>query len=123
MACRNIRDLDFFSKSDPYIQVSYRRDFNCKNYAKLGRTETINNNLNPNFTKPVTLDYIFESRQDIKFDVWDDDNGNDDFIGTVETTVGALMGAKGQTSILDIKNQDKNMGKLIVRCEKVGLSN
>lgn len=41
------------------------------------------NNLNPNFTKPVTLDYIFESRQDIKFEIFDDDNGNDDFIGSI----------------------------------------
>ena len=38
LAARNIKDLDFFSKSDPYVKVSYRRDFNCKNYVVLGRT-------------------------------------------------------------------------------------
>jgi hypothetical protein len=59
VACRNLKDLDFFSKSDPYVKISYRRDFNCKNYLVLGRTETINNNLNPNFAKATTLDYIF----------------------------------------------------------------
>lgn len=53
----------------------------------------------------------------------DDDNGNDDFIGTVETTIGALMGAKNMTSVLDIKKEGKNMGKLIVRCEKLCDSN
>ena len=35
---RNLKDQDFFSKSDPYVKVSYRRDFNCKNYVPLGRT-------------------------------------------------------------------------------------
>lgn len=35
---RNLKDKDFFSKSDPYVKVSYRRDFNCKSYIPLGRT-------------------------------------------------------------------------------------
>lgn len=35
---RSLRDKDFFSKSDPFVKVSYRRDFNCKNYIELGRT-------------------------------------------------------------------------------------
>ena len=48
--------------------------------------------------------------------MFDDDNGNDDFIGSVETTVGALMGAKSQTSILDLAFQSKSRGKVIVRC-------
>jgi len=74
------------------------------------------------------LEYIFESRQEIRFDIYDDDgNGdNDDYIGVVETTVGALMGAKSQTSILDIQNPqkgDKDLGKLVVRCEKIAESN
>lgn len=38
MACRNLKDLDYFSKSDPYIRVSYKRDFTCKNFVLLGRT-------------------------------------------------------------------------------------
>jgi hypothetical protein len=38
LAGRNLKDLDVFSKSDPFIKVSYRRDFNCKNYTTLGRT-------------------------------------------------------------------------------------
>lgn len=59
--------MDVFSKSDPYVKISFKRDFNIKQYLFLGRTETINNNLNPNFAKSFVIDYIFESRQDIKF--------------------------------------------------------
>ena len=38
--------------------------------------------MNPTFLKSFPVDYIFEYRQDIRFDVFDDDNGNDDFIGS-----------------------------------------
>lgn len=74
------------------------------------------------------MDYIFESRQDIRFDIYDDDgNGDqDDYIGTVETSLGALMGAQSMTSILPIKNLQNpklDYGKLIVRCEKLEDSN
>jgi Ca2+-dependent lipid-binding protein len=86
----------------------------------LGRTETIKNELNPNYSKTFVIDYLFESRQDIKFELFDDDgNGKDDYIGFAETTVGNLMGAKGQTSILDFKNtvsKEVSTGKLVVRC-------
>lgn len=82
----------------------------------VGRTETVSNNLNPTFSRSFTIDYIFESKQDIMFEVLDDDGGNDDHIGTVATTVGALMGSKNQTSILEIHSKGKSQGKLIVRC-------
>jgi hypothetical protein len=60
--------------------------------------------------------------------VFDDDNqgDKDDYIGYGESTIGALMGAKNQTSIIDLKNpQNGNIsqGKLVVRCEKIEDSN
>ena len=119
--------MDVFSKSDPYVKVSFKRDFTQKHYSVLGKTEKKSNNLNPDYVKTFAIEFIFESRQDIRFDVYDDDgNGDqDDFIGYVETTVGALMGARSQTSILDLKN-DKSQGqngKLVIRCEKLTDSN
>jgi hypothetical protein len=38
LCCRNLRDLDVFSKSDPYIKASYKRDFTQKQFAILGNT-------------------------------------------------------------------------------------
>jgi hypothetical protein len=45
------------------------------------------------------------------------DSRNDDFIGSVETTLGALAGARDQTSILNLVSNNKNInpGKLILR--------
>ena len=109
ISCRNLKSLDILSKSDPYVKVSYRKDFSQQNFFALGQTESISNQPNPNFKQTFVIDYLFESRQDIKFEIMDDDGSenNNDYIGIVETTVGALMGATSQTSILDIKNPSK----------------
>lgn len=63
---RGLGDLDFFSKSDPYVKVSFRRH-PTENMMTIGRTETIMNDLNPNFNKSFVIDYIFETRQELKF--------------------------------------------------------
>lgn len=51
-------------------------------------------------------------------------SSNDDFIGTVETSLGACAGAKDQTLILPLKNTTKpNVGKIILRVEPVNSNN
>jgi hypothetical protein len=55
---RGLGDMDFFSKSDPYVKVYFKRHPN-ENIMFMGRTETIMNDLNPNFTKSFIVDYIF----------------------------------------------------------------
>jgi len=61
------------------------------------------------------------------FEVVDGDNvsGKHDPIGTVETTLGAIVGAKQQTFIADLtkKGQSKSCGKIIVRADPVKESN
>jgi len=59
VSCRNLKDLDYFSKSDPYIKVYFRRDFTVKQYSLYGRTETQANDLNPNFKTTFQFDFIF----------------------------------------------------------------
>lgn len=74
----------------------------------MGQTETILNNLNPNFTKSFLLDYIFEVKQELRFEVRDDDGkGSYDLIGYCETTLGGIVGAKNSTLILDLTDKSK----------------
>lgn len=40
---------------------------------EVGRTETINNNVNPDWKRSFQLNYIFEARQEVKLEVYDDD--------------------------------------------------
>lgn len=81
LSARNLLDMDVFSKSDPYVKVFFKvGPGQPERY--IGKTETVDNNLNPNFVKSFVLDYVFEIRQELKFQVFDEDDGkNDDFIG------------------------------------------
>lgn len=54
--------MDVFSKSDPYVKVFFKRSPIDKEIA-LGKTETINNDLNPNWNRTFAVDYVFETRQ------------------------------------------------------------
>lgn len=52
------------------------------NWKLLGKTETIKNNLNPDFTKEFNINYYFEKLQKLKFVMIDsDDIDADDEIG------------------------------------------
>ena len=44
VTCQNLKDLDYFSKSDPCV---FLYEFMHRSWAKVGRTEVIDNNLNP----------------------------------------------------------------------------
>ena len=128
LSARGLYDMDVFSKSDPYVKVYFKRS-NTNQWGLLGRTETIDNNLNPNFQKSFVVDYIFEAKQELKFEVFDEDDknnaNNDDFIGRIETTLGACAGARDQTLILNLQNSAKKnkVGKLIIRVEPANTSN
>jgi hypothetical protein len=62
MYCRNLLDRDVLSKSDP-VCVVYTKDLRTNQYIEIGRTEQIQNNLNPNWNTKFTVDYRFEERQ------------------------------------------------------------
>ena len=44
VTCQNLKDLDYFSKSDPCV---FLFEYLNRSWAKIGRTEVIDNNLNP----------------------------------------------------------------------------
>jgi len=96
----------------------------------LGQTETVKDNLNPNFSKSFTLDYNFEEVQHLKFVVYDIDNNtktldDDDFIGETKTTLAEICGSRGQKLIkhLQIPNSTKSRGTILVTAEEVNTTN
>lgn len=44
ISCTNLKDMDYFSKSDPVVFFYEQKG---KSWDKIGRTEVIDNNLNP----------------------------------------------------------------------------
>ena len=79
---RKLKDLDAFSKSDPVCRVYEKKD-NSWSRIKIGQTERISNNLNPDFVQAIEVKYFFEKKQEIKFEIMDDNGKGDapDLIG------------------------------------------
>ena len=89
---RKLKNMDTFSKSDPRGVMYEKKD---NEWVKVAQTEVISNNLNPDFEQALTIQYFFEKKQELKFEMIDDDgNGSYDMIGSIETSLGAIMGAK-----------------------------
>jgi Ca2+-dependent lipid-binding protein len=125
ISCRKLKDLDVFSKSDPQCRI-YEFKEQQRAWMMIAKTETIKNNLNPDFKANITVGYAFEQAQKFKFEVIDDDGaGSFDLIGTVETTLGNIMGARQQTFSADLKipTDRKARGRIIIRAEGLEASN
>mmetsp|Transcript_13122 Transcript_13122/g.24562 ORF Transcript_13122/g.24562 Transcript_13122/m.24562 type:complete len:459 (+) Transcript_13122:223-1599(+) len=58
-------------------------------------------------------------QQPLKIDAWDFDVESPDYLGGVETSLGAIVGSAQQTLILDLKDKRGNAGKVILRSEEV----
>jgi hypothetical protein len=93
-----VADMDTFSKSDPYLQLWDTTTGTGRGIC-LGRTETIDNNLNPVWAKSFVVDYHFETRQAFRADLFDDDGPDEtpDALGSVLFTLGEVMGARAHT--------------------------
>ena len=115
---RNLADLDYFSKSDPVCRVYACFD---GKWARVGTTERVNDDLNPNFERAITVPYFFEKKQKILFEMIDcDGHGTYDYIGSFETTLGTIMGAKRQVLERPLTADGVgNRGSIIVRAEAV----
>ena len=99
MIGKNLRDMDVMSKSDPMCVV-YIQPFGSNAWQEVLRTECIQNNLNPQFTRKVQISYCFEQQQNLKFDMFDIDNPSSnlrdhDFIGSATCTLGQIVTAGG----------------------------
>lgn len=124
ISCRKLKDVETFSKSDPFVEVFQKT--HQQNWSKIGQTEVIWDNLNPDFVKNFIIDYYFEEQKYLSFKVFDANlEGNKevkgDPLGEVECTLGEIVGAKGQQVIktLTLPGHKKSTGNIILRVEEV----
>ncbi|XP_020515068.2 copine-4 [Labrus bergylta] len=94
-SARKLDDKDFFSKSDPFLEI-YRLNDDAT-MQLVYRTETVMNNLNPVWkTFKVSLNSLCSGDHERKLQctVWDwDSNGKHDYIGEFEATFKEMKGA------------------------------
>uniref|UniRef100_A0A096MFT6 Copine-8 n=1 Tax=Poecilia formosa TaxID=48698 RepID=A0A096MFT6_POEFO len=101
VSCRNLLDVDTFSKSDPVV-VLYVQGVGTKEWREFGRTEVIDNTRNPDFVRKFVLDFFFEEKQNLRFDVYNVDSRScniskhaKDFLGQTFCTLGEIIGSTG----------------------------
>ena len=122
ISCRKLRDTDVMSKSDPFVEV-YEQD-KVAAWKKIGLTEVIDNNLNPDFVTSFELAYFFEENQPLKFVVYDSDDKKaiphkKNIIGEVICTLAEIQGAQGQQLIRTLRHHNKPCGNIILRTEQI----
>uniref|UniRef100_A0A8C7CM63 Copine family member 9 n=1 Tax=Oncorhynchus kisutch TaxID=8019 RepID=A0A8C7CM63_ONCKI len=67
---------------------------------QFGRTEVIENTLNPDFVRKFVLDFFFEEKQNLRFDAYNVDTRSSniskhDFLGQMFCTLGEIIGSTG----------------------------
>jgi len=124
VSCRNLYDADFFSKSDPMV-VMFTQALGTKEWREFGRTEAIQNTLEPEFVRKFVIDYFFEERQHLRFDVYDIDSESPkltdhDFLGSATCTLGEIVSASS-TFKRSLKGHGRVMdkGEIILRGEEI----
>uniref|UniRef100_A0A4W4G4A0 C2 domain-containing protein n=1 Tax=Electrophorus electricus TaxID=8005 RepID=A0A4W4G4A0_ELEEL len=118
VSCRNLLDRDTFSKSDPSKII-------------FTTTEVIDNTLNPDFVRKFILDYFFEERQNLRFDLSATfcltgflapsvSLSLKDFLGQASCTLGEIVGSMGSRLEKPLGGiPGKKCGTIIVKAEEL----
>ncbi|CAO2608709.1 Cpne5 [Lemmus lemmus] len=124
VSCRNLLDKDMFSKSDP-LCVMYTQGMENKQWREFGRTEVIDNTLNPDFVRKFIVDYFFEEKQNLRFDLYDVDSkspdlSKHDFLGQAFCTLGEIVGSSGSRLEKPLTGvPGKKCGSIILSAEEL----
>ena len=120
--CTDLADKDLLSKSDPMCVMSIQRN---GQWYEIGRTETIQDTLNPAWEKKFVVDYSFEERQVVKFEVYDSDSQSNnlshhDFLGRCESTMGSIVSSGAFVAVL--QGSSKSGSKIYIAAEELKTS-
>jgi len=128
LSCSGLQNRDLLSNTDGFAVVSMKPSRNAE-WVEIGRSETIQDNQNPEWTHHFIVTYHFESVQHIQVKVYDRDSSSEnlsahDYLGKAEFTLGALMGATGQAKDFVLENNTRrgtpgSHGHLQVRGEEL----
>ena len=124
----DLSDLDVLSKSDPVCVLFKQPKGMAGRWVEVGRTERVKDTVNPEWQHKFVLEYSFEERQVIKFEIYDwDVKGaqleEQDFLGRVETTLGQVVsGAGGRGFAAILRDAPSGKGRLTVVAEELQAS-
>uniref|UniRef100_A0A3B3VKK9 Copine family member 9 n=1 Tax=Poecilia latipinna TaxID=48699 RepID=A0A3B3VKK9_9TELE len=107
--------LSLLSASLPVV-VLYVQGVGTKEWREFGRTEVIDNTRNPDFVRKFVLDFFFEEKQNLRFDVYNVDSrscniSKHDFLGQTFCTLGEIIGSTGGRLERTLSVQNTRPGK------------
>lgn len=124
--CSKLPNMDFLSKTDCFL-VLYELSSE-KKWIEVGRTEIIEDNLDPKFIKIIQVIYYFEEDQKYKIEAYDADDFDKEilplekanYIGEVEFHLQKLVSKQDRTLNLTLHNQQlmANRGNVTVTFEE-----
>ena len=84
--------------TDPFCKMWIRENKTpLPPWTAVGATETIMDSLNPDFTTPIVMNYYFERKQHLKFEIYDQDGKNQEEgaqgVCKLETTMATILAA------------------------------
>uniref|UniRef100_A0AAQ6IH90 Copine Va n=1 Tax=Anabas testudineus TaxID=64144 RepID=A0AAQ6IH90_ANATE len=124
-ATATVRDFDPISGSIPATKVEITF---CSHISLicLFSPSVIDNTLNPDFVRKYILDYFFEEKQNLRFDVYDIDSkspdlAKHDFLGQVYCTLGEIVGSPASRLEKPLGGiPGKKCGTIILSAEELG---
>ncbi|XP_077496561.1 copine-8-like isoform X2 [Amblyomma americanum] len=123
VSCRKLKQKDVLSKSDPMC-VLFMRACEADNWWEVGRTETMQDCLDPDFVTKFLVDYFFEERQQLIFKLYDVDSKSTnlqdhDFLGQLSCTLGELVAYQGRQVKHQLTGHQGNCGTILLTVEEV----
>lgn len=99
-------------------------DDSAKSWYEFARTEHVKNDLNPNFSRKITIDYYFETVQKLRFRIFDIDNTSatledDDFLGGMECTLANIVSRKTYRQSLKLKHHQNSKSSITIVADEI----
>ena len=125
--CEKLSDQDVMSKSDPLCVMFQQMKNKPGTWIETGRTEMIQDTLDPEWQTKFIVDFSFEERQVVKFEVYDWDTSSNrlsdhDFLGRVETTLGSIVSASNGQFASMLKDGPSKKSKIFIIAEELEIN-
>uniref|UniRef100_A0A915CQ53 C2 domain-containing protein n=1 Tax=Ditylenchus dipsaci TaxID=166011 RepID=A0A915CQ53_9BILA len=122
VSAKDLRDLDPDESIDPYCVVSIcdaASMARTRVWEEIGRTETISNTAQPEWSTKICLTYYFEEQQRLQFEVFDKVGAHKQRLGVASVLLHEIVGAHYNRLTKTLYEEGKAYGQLTVTAEEL----
>lgn len=121
ISCKDLRDLDPDEGIDPYCIVSIcdASMVRTRNWEEIGRTETISNTTEPEWSTKICLTYFFEEQQRLQFEIFDKLGVSKRRLGVASFLLHEIVGSNFNRLTKPLYEEGKQRGSVTVVAEEL----